>query len=218
MKPATILLFFMLPLAACQRPAVPMCISGTTAVCACPAAMAGVQTCQSDGSFGPCACPTAAFAQPAAPVQPPPVSGVLADVVPNGAAVEGRPATEAGSPALAADAVRAAWIAGPLRGRDNNVARHREARITVRPDGAHELYVRNQFGFRCALRFDSNGRPSVLEQCHSGEAGWSASPSVISMNCTTGQTEEICEGPFRLINAGSLVGPAAFRIVRRLQR
>lgn len=115
-----------------------------------------------------------------------------------------------------ADAVRAAWIAGPLRGRDNDMARLREARITARAGGSYELFVKNQFAFHCALEFGVDGRPSRFERCRSDEAGWRASSASLAVSCTTTETEEICEAPFRLLYPSGGGNGAALRVVRKL--
>lgn len=114
------------------------------------------------------------------------------------------------------DVVRAAWLAGPLTGRDNSMARHREARITQRADGSYEVYVKNQFAFRCTLSFGPDGRPALFERCRSGEAGWRASPASIPVGCIVIDGEERCEGPYRLMYPSSGGSPAALRIVRVL--
>jgi hypothetical protein len=120
------------------------------------------------------------------------------------------------SDASDADAVRAAWIAGPLRGRDNDMARLREARITTRANGTYEVFVKNQFAFHCTLGFGAEGRPARFERCRSDEAGWRASPSNIAVTCTTTATDEICEGAYRLLYPSGGGNGAALRIVRSL--
>lgn len=121
-----------------------------------------------------------------------------------------------GGDASDADAVRDAWIAGPLRGCDNDMARLREARITTRADGTYEVFVKNQFAFHCTLQFDADGRPSRFERCRSDEAGWRASPANIAVTCTTTATEQICEGAYRLLYPSGGGNGAALRIVRKL--
>ena len=122
------------------------------------------------------------------------------------------------APGADAEAIRAAWLAGPLTGRDNRMARHREARISQRADGTYEVYVKNQFAFRCAMTFGPDGRPALFARCRSGEAGWRASPASLPVTCTRNPSagEESCEAPFSLLYPSGGGSPAALRIVRVL--
>lgn len=171
-------------------------------------------------AIGACACADDASAPsvPAATLVAGPVVPVEVPPLPIPSAATLTVAPPAPPIAVDADAARAAWLAGPLTGRDNSMARHREARITTRADGGYEVYVKNQFAFRCALTFAPDGRPALFERCRSGEAGWRASPASIPVTCATTATEEACEGPFRLLYPSSGGSPAALRIVRVVAR
>ena len=98
-----------------------------------------------------------------------------------------------------------AWLDGPLTGRDNNMANFRVATIS-RVEGTSEYtaYIKNQFGFTCALTWDSDGRPTTLSNCKSDEPDWTASPADIALRCTaeTKPKQESCRGAFTLTNAG----------------
>ncbi len=98
-----------------------------------------------------------------------------------------------------------AWLDGPLTGRDNNMANFRVATIT-RVDGTSDYtaYIKNQFGFMCALTWGSDGRPTKLSNCKSDEPEWTASPADIALRCTaeTKPKQESCRGAFTLTNAG----------------
>lgn len=50
------------------------CVPGAVVTCPCAGAPVGSQTCQSNGTFGACACPVAAPALPIDPDKPPPVT------------------------------------------------------------------------------------------------------------------------------------------------
>jgi hypothetical protein len=115
-----------------------------------------------------------------------------------------------------AAAVRDAWIAGPLTGRDNSMARMREVRISARPDGTHSVFIRNQFAWTCGLDFDATGRPARVTGCRSAEAGWRASPAEIPLVCEERERDEVCAGTYRLLDPSGGGSPAEFRIVRRL--
>jgi hypothetical protein len=101
------------------------------------------------------------------------------------------------STATSSDASIAAWIAGPLRGHDNRSAAIRTVTISGSA-GAYQIYVQNQFGFRCALDFDSTGNPSAMRGCRSREPDWSAQPDVIAVTCADTGTDVRCEAPYQL--------------------
>lgn len=50
------------------------CVPGAVVTCPCAGAPVGSQTCQSNGTFGACACPVAAPTLPVDPDKPPPVT------------------------------------------------------------------------------------------------------------------------------------------------
>jgi hypothetical protein len=153
---------------------------------------------------------------PSATLVPGAVTAAPAPVAPRAPASILTPTPVPQAPTVDAERTRAAWLAGPLTGRDNAMARHREARITARADGGYELFVKNQFEFRCALTFGPDGRPALFERCRSGQPGWRASPASIPVSCVVVATEERCEGPFRLLYPSGGGSTAALRIVRNL--
>lgn len=118
-----------------------------------------------------------------------------------------------------AAAVRAAWVAGPLTGRDNSAARMREVRITPRSDGGYSIYVHNQFAWTCGLEFHpETGHPSALLDCRSAERGWGTSMHKIPLQCEARGPNEVCRGAYPLVYPDGISSPAEFRIVRRRTR
>lgn len=109
-----------------------------------------------------------------------------------------------------------AWLAGPLSGNDNNVAKMKLARITQ--DGQrYRVFIANQFGFTCDLDFGPDGSPSQLRDCKSSEPDWSASPAVIPLRCqlSTAKHRERCEGTYRL-QSTHYGDPARFTLTRKI--
>ena len=97
-----------------------------------------------------------------------------------------------------------AWIAGPLKGHDNDVARTRAASIESHPDDPNvprfAVTIKNQFGFRCVLEWSADGAPATLETCVAADKKWQASPANIAMKCRLDTKHKVdhCEGAFTL--------------------
>ena len=113
----------------------------------------------------------------------------------------------------------AAWIAGPLTGRDNGVARMRAANISRNDDpGTYSLHVNNQFGFTCELAWSGDGTPAKASHCVAGEAGWRAEPAEISLRCSFDKKHKVdhCEGAFHLLTQDNFDQDARFELERTL--
>jgi hypothetical protein len=97
-----------------------------------------------------------------------------------------------------------AWIAGPLKGHDNDVARMREASIESHPDNPDlprfAVTIKNQFGFRCVLDWSADGAPATLGTCVAADKKWQASPATIPLKCRLDAKHKLdrCEGTFTL--------------------
>ncbi len=95
-----------------------------------------------------------------------------------------------------------AWLAGPLTGNDNDMARMRVAEVS-RGDGpgAYTAHVKNQFGFTCELAWAADGSPGTLSSCKSDQAGWTAEPQQIPLRCRIDRKRKVdrCEGAYHLI-------------------
>jgi hypothetical protein len=104
-----------------------------------------------------------------------------------------------------------AWIDGPLSGNDNDMAKMRDASITRADNetggyqgGGYEVFIKNQFGFRCVVEFGGDGAPSRLSGCKASEEGWSAKPDTIPLKCRLDKKHKAdhCEGGFHLLKDG----------------
>jgi hypothetical protein len=97
-----------------------------------------------------------------------------------------------------------AWIAGPLRGRDNDMARMRKASIESHPLDPEatrfSATIKNQFGFECALDWNVDGAPATLRACVAADKKWLASPAKIPLKCRLDTRHKVdrCEGSFTL--------------------
>jgi hypothetical protein len=181
------------------------CTRGPTTTCWCPGDAVGESTCGEDGRYGACVCPGSTGSAPApvvptsvvpvAPVAPPPPPAPLGPMVPSTIplGVDPPPSGASGS----RDAAIALWLAGPLRGHDNRSAAMRAVSITG-ATGVYQIYVQNQFGFRCDLDFDAAGNPSAMRDCRSREPDWSAQPALIAVTCEDRGGEIHCEAPYQL--------------------
>jgi hypothetical protein len=112
-----------------------------------------------------------------------------------------------------------AWVRGPLRGRDNDMAHLRGVTITRRADATFGISIRNQFRWTCSLEFDAAGRPATMRHCVSAEPSWYADPDELHFQCTTNGTDELCDAPYTLGERSvHMRDPAKFRILRPLVR
>ncbi len=97
-----------------------------------------------------------------------------------------------------------AWIAGPLSGHDNDMAKMRDARIDSNlADGdlpRFTVTIKNQFGFQCAVEWAPDGAPASLGNCVATDKAWTASPATIPVKCALDRKHKVdrCEGGFTL--------------------
>jgi len=99
-----------------------------------------------------------------------------------------------------------AWIAGPLTGRDNDVAAYRDASVNVVDPFADPIeftaYIKNQFGFHCSVDWGADGNPATLTACKAADAAqWSAKEATIALHCTSDAKKQKtdCSGKFTLV-------------------
>lgn len=161
------------------------CVPGSVSHCRCANAATGTELCAADGHRGACLCAGEVHGVP--PVVPIPLPPAPA-LVPTPPALAGTPPERI-----------AAWVHGPLRGRDNGMAHLRAVTITEH-DGGYEVTIANQFRFHCGLTFDANGLPATLHACHSGEPHWGASPTNIALTCEERPADELCHGRYTLLS------------------
>ena len=198
------------------------CAQGPTTTCWCPGEVAGTSSCGENGQYGACICPgspaltpvpvvpTAVLVAPAPPPPPPRPGLMLPAPMPMGL---DSPTATTGE----RDASIAAWLMGPVRGRDNRSAAIRAVTISGSV-GAYQIHVSNQFGFRCALSFDAAGNPSAMTGCRSHEAGWSAEPDPIPVRCEVRDGDVRCEAPYQLRTQAGFASGETFLFLRRVAR
>jgi len=115
-----------------------------------------------------------------------------------------------------------AWLAGPLKGHDNDVAAMRAAAIESHrpsPDGPRfTAFIKNQFAFMCALEWAPSGAPAALTSCAAGDKKWQADDARIALQCTlsTKQKVDHCEGKFTL-SSGDFHDEGRFVLERALK-
>jgi hypothetical protein len=119
------------------------------------------------------------------------------------------PQRPAPSPYQGSNAPSPQWLSSRLYGSDNRVAALRQVTISASDGGGWSVLISNQFSFKCEIEFDSNGDPSRLKNCKSGEAGWIATPSNIPVTCSVGGAERVCKGRYTL---GTISDPTSWGV------
>ena len=163
------------------------CAPGSVSHCGCANAATGTELCTSDGHRGACLCAGDVHGvPPVIPIPLPPAPPLVP--MPPARVLAGTPAERI-----------AAWVHGPLRGRDNGMAHLRAVTITDHA-GTYDVTIANQFRFHCGLAFDADGLPTTLRQCRSPEPHWAASPTVIHLSCEVRPDQELCRGLYYLLS------------------
>ena len=93
------------------------------------------------------------------------------------------------------------WLSSFLYGNDNGDASLRKVTISAESDGYY-IKIKNQFGFKCELQFNTLGQPQQLSNCLSTtDEDWYSLENKINLSCSTLSSEVVCKGNYTLVNS-----------------
>jgi hypothetical protein len=150
-----------------------------------------------------------------APAEPP--ARIVEPITPRASAAASTAPAEPPSapPAQPADTPadrQRAWLSARLIGHDNALAALRAVTL-VKVGGGYRVTINNQFGFRCDLRFDDQGRPAELRDC-AGPEDWRPRERSIKLRCEDRPEGEVWRGQYTLVAEGYSHPDSTIQLVR----